>query len=142
MPNTVIGGFGRDTLTAGPGNDFVFGNQDNDTIDAGDGANFIFAGLGDDRILAGSGNDTLYGNEGNDVMTGGTGADRYVLATGSGFDQINGFSVAEGDRIDLQGQTFTQAASGDGDLLLTLSGGGAIEFNGVAPASFLPGFIA
>jgi hypothetical protein len=36
-------------------------------------------------------------------------------------DQINGFGFAEGDRIDLQGQTFTQGASGDGDLLLTLA---------------------
>ena len=54
-------------------------------------------------------------------MTGGTGADRYVFAAGSGFDQINGFTVFEGDRIDLQGQTFAQGTSGDGDLLLTLS---------------------
>ncbi len=140
--NTVIGGFGSDTLTAGAGNDFIFGNQDNDTIDAGDGANIILAGLGDDRIVSGSGNDTLYGNEGNDVMTGGTGADRYVFAAGSGFDQINGFTVFEGDRIDLQGQTFAQGTSGDGDLLLTLSSGGAIEFNGVNPETFSPGFIA
>ena len=138
----MIGGFGNDTLTTGAGNDIVFGNENNDTIDAGDGANLVFAGLGDDRVLAGAGTDTIWGNEGNDLLAGGAGADRYMFAAGSGFDQINGFSFAEGDRVDLQGQTFTQGAAGVGDLLLTLSGGGTIEFNGLNPASFSPGFIA
>jgi hypothetical protein len=75
-------------------------------------------------------------------MTGGTGADRYVFLPGSGADQVNGFGFAEGDRIDLQGQTFTLGASGDGDVVLTLSGGGTIELDGIAPAGFSPGFIA
>ena len=140
--NTVIGGFGNDTLTTGAGDDIVFGNENNDTIDAGDGANLVFAGLGDDRVLAGAGTDTIWGNEGNDLLAGGAGADRYMFAAGSGFDQISGFSLAEGDRVDLQGQTFTQGAAGDGDLMLTLSGGGTIEFNGLNPASFSPAFIA
>ena len=61
---------------------------------------------------------------------------------GSGNDQINGFSgSAEGDRLDLQGQTFTTGTSADGDVLLLLSGGGTIELNGVAPANFSPGFV-
>jgi hypothetical protein len=41
----------------------------------------------------------------------------------------------------LQDQTFTQGTSADGDVLLTLSGGGTIEPNGVAPAGFAPGFV-
>ena len=48
----------------------------------------------------------------------------------------------EGDGLDLQGQTFTQGTSADGDVVLTLSGGGTIELNGVAPASFSPTFVA
>jgi hypothetical protein len=65
-----------------------------------------------------------------------------VFATGSGADQVNGFSGGgEGDRLDLQGQTFTQGTSGDGDVLLMLSGGGTIELNGIAPASFSSGFV-
>ena len=52
---------------------------------------------------------------------------------------INGFAFGEGDRLDLQGQTFTTGTSADGDVVLTLSGGGTIELNGVAPGSFSPG---
>ena len=64
-----------------------------------------------------------------------------MFLTGSGNDQINGFVFGEGDRLDLQGQTFTHGTSADGDVLLTLSGGGTIELNGVAPAAFSPGFV-
>ena len=139
--NTLIGGFGKDTIVSGAGDDIIFGNEDADTIAAGDGANTIFGGLGDNSILAGSGNDSIFGNEGNDTIAGGAGADRYVFLTGSGNDQLNGFAFGEGDRLDLQGQTFTTGTSSDGDVLLTLSGGGTIELNGVAPAAFSPGFV-
>ena len=74
-------------------------------------------------------------------MAGGAGADRYSFALGSGSDQINGFSFAEGDRLALQGQTFRTRTSGDGDVLLTLSGGGTIELNGITPANFSPVFV-
>ncbi len=74
-------------------------------------------------------------------MAGGAGADRYVFASGSGNDQVEGFAFADGDRLDLSGQTFTTGTSGDGDVVLLLSGGGTIEINGVAPGSFAPGFV-
>ena len=93
------------------------------------------------HIFGGAGNDTLWGSEGNDSMSGGAGADRYMFAAGSGIDQLNGFSFSEGDRLDLQGQTFSLGTSGDGDVLLTLSGGGTIELNGIAPASFSPTYV-
>jgi Ca2+-binding RTX toxin-like protein len=139
--NTLVGGFGGDLLTSGSVDDIVFGNQDNDNINAGDGANLVFAGLGQDVVASGSGNDTLWGNESDDTLSGGAGADRYVFASASGNDQINGFDVAEGDRLDLLGQTFVQGASGDGDALLSLSGGGTIELNGIAPGNLPPGFV-
>jgi serralysin len=75
-------------------------------------------------------------------MAGGTGADRYVFLTGSGNDQVNGFSGgAEGDRLDLQGQSYTLGTSADGDVVLLLSGGGTIELNGIAPANFSLSFV-
>ena len=74
-------------------------------------------------------------------MAGGNGADRYVFLSGSGNDQVGGFNFADGDRLDLQGQTFTTTTSADGDVVLILSGGGTIELNGVAPGSFSPGFV-
>jgi Ca2+-binding RTX toxin-like protein len=139
--NTVIGGFGVDSLVTGADADIVFGNQGNDLINAGGGADLVFGGQGDDGIFGGAGNDTIWGNEGNDSMSGGDGADRYVFAAGSGADQINGFSFSEGDRLSLQGQTFTTGTSADGDVVLTLSGGGTIELNGVTPAAFSPTFV-
>jgi serralysin len=143
--NSISGGQdsadAADLISAGSGADQVFGNGGADTIGAGDGANLVFAGFGNDTILTGSGADTIWGNEGNDTMAGGAGADRYSFATGSGSDQVNGFNFAEGDRLAVQGQTFTAGTSGDGDVLLTLSGGGTIELNGIASGSFSPGFV-
>jgi Ca2+-binding RTX toxin-like protein len=139
--NTVVGGFGTDSLVTGAGNDLVFGNQGNDLINAGGGADLVFGGQGDDGLSGSSGNDTLWGNEGDDSMSGGEGADRHEFAAASGNDQVFGFSFAEGDRLALQGQTFTVGTSADGDVLLTLSGGGTIELNGVAPGGFSPTFV-
>ena len=113
--NSLVGGFGVDSIVSGAGNDIIWGNQNDDIILAGDGADLIFGGMGNDQVQAGGGNDTIYGNESNDLLTGGGGADRYVFATGSGVDQVNGFVFAEGDRLDVQSQTFTLGAAGDGD---------------------------
>jgi Ca2+-binding RTX toxin-like protein len=139
--NTIVGGFGDDRIASGDAADILFGNQGNDCIVAGDGADLVFGGQGDDAIVAGPGNDTVFGNEGNDTIAGGAGADRLVFATGSGADQVDGFSFAEGDRLDLQGQTFTLGTSADGDVVLVLSGGGTVELNGVPPAGFSPGSV-
>ena len=139
--NSLVGGFGADSLASGSGGDVVLGNQDNDTIDSAGGADLIVGGLGDDLIAGGAGADTIWGSEGNDILTGGSEADLYVFAAGSGNDQINGFNAAEADRLTLQGQTFTLGASADGDAMLSLSGGGTIELNGLAPGSFSPGSV-
>ncbi len=139
--DSLIGGFGLDSLAAGAGDDVVFANQDNDTVDAGDGADLVFGGFGNDTVAGGAGNDTLWGNEGDDTLAGGAGADLYTFLTGSGSDLVDGFHFDDGDRLDLQGQTFTLGTSADGDVLLTLSGGGTIELNGVTPTNFSPGFV-
>ena len=125
--NTLVGGFGIDTVSSGSGSDLIWANQDNDFVTAGDGADTIWAGQGNDLVFANPGNDLIFGNEGNDTLVGGAGADLYSFATGSGADQITGFLFGEGDRITLQGQSYTFGNSGDGDALLLLSGGGTIE---------------
>jgi leishmanolysin/hemolysin type calcium-binding protein len=140
--NSVIGGFGTDSIVAGAGNDIVFGNQGNDLIAGGDGADTITAGFGDDIVWANQGNDMIFGNEGSDTLVGGAGADLYGFAPLSGNDQIIGFASGEGDRIALQGQSYTLSNSSDGDALLLLSGGGTIELEGIAPTNFSPGFVA
>ena len=139
--NTLVGGFGVDSVVSGSGADLIWSNQDNDFITAGGGADTIWAGLGNDIVFANEGNDLILGSEGNDTLTGGAGADLYAFAAGSGSDQINGFVFGEGDRLTLQGQSYSLASSGDGDVLLRLSGGGTIELNGISQAGFQAGFV-
>jgi hypothetical protein len=64
-----------------------------------------------------------------------------MFAPASGNDSIIGFNAAVGDRLDLQGQTFVLSSSASGDTVLTLSGGGIIELDGVASAAFATTFI-
>jgi Ca2+-binding RTX toxin-like protein len=131
----MIGGFGNDSIVTGSGNDIVYGNQNDDRINAGNGNNLIFGGQGNDSVSTGTGADLIYGNEGNDTMSGGTGADRYVFNTGSGADLVFGFNFNEGDRLDIQGQGRTIGTAGSGFALITLSGGGTFELNGIAAGS-------
>lgn len=65
--------FNFENVTAGSGNDFVFGNKS---------ANTINGGLGDDHLFGLGGGDTIFGGAGSDQITGGTGRD--VLWGGDG----------------------------------------------------------
>jgi Ca2+-binding RTX toxin-like protein len=138
--NIMIGGFGGDSIVTGAGNDIIYANQNDDRINAGNGNNVVFGGLGNDSVTTGSGVDLIYGNEGNDTLSAGGGADRYVFNPGSGADLIFGFSVGEGDRLDRQGQTHTVGTAGSGFALITLSGGGTIELNGITAGSVTSSF--
>ena len=63
---------------------YSFPLQDNDTVDAGDGADIVVGGVDNDSISGGAGNDTLFGSDGNDSIAGGTGVDSYSFLPGSG----------------------------------------------------------
>jgi Ca2+-binding RTX toxin-like protein len=52
-------------------------------ISAGDGNDLLFGGNGNDKVYGGRGDDTLYGDAGNDLLTGGLGADDLFGGTGS-----------------------------------------------------------
>ncbi len=136
----LSGGAGDDTISGGMGDDFVFAGADNDVIYAGMGNDVVFAGSGADTVFGGAGNDTIWGGAGNDQLWGGLGADQFAFAAGSGADTISGFNQAEGDRLALQGQTYTTSNVG-GNVVLALSGGGSITLEGVS--NFVPNdFIA
>jgi hypothetical protein len=64
-----------------------------------------------------------------------------VFAAGSGSDLIQSFSATQGDRLDLQGQTYALGSAASGDALLTLSGGGAITLAGITSQTFQSGFV-
>jgi serralysin len=62
-------------------------------------------------LTGGGGNDTLSGGGGNDTLIGGAGADRFRFATAlnatTNRDAITDFSLAQGDRIELENAVFT-----------------------------------
>jgi Ca2+-binding RTX toxin-like protein len=79
---------GNDKITAGLGDDDIFGGTGNDFIRAGDG---------NDSLWGGEGNDVLDGQIGNDGMAGGRGDDVYwidsdgdvvVEAANEGYDKV------------------------------------------------------
>ena len=149
----LYGNLGQDTLFGGQGQDSVFGGQDADALFGNMGADQVFGNLGADTLYGGQDADTLYGGQGddllsgdlgddvlsgdlgNDTLVGGAGADRYVFGPNAGGDLVLGFDQAEGDRLDLQGQTYTLVTRDDGAAQLDLSGGGSLILAGVLAAA-------
>ncbi|GJE61182.1 calcium-binding protein [Methylobacterium trifolii] len=140
--DTLYGGQDRDTVYGGQDDDVVLGNLGDDVVLGNLGNDTLFGGQGADTLYGGQGNDVLSGDLGNDVLSGDLGADRYVFGQNSGIDLVLGFSQAQGDRLDLSGQTYTLAGAGNGDALLTLSGGGSVELAGITAAQFQTSFLA
>ena len=77
-----------------------------------DGANRLRGTNLGELILGLKGNDKIHGNGGDDILNGGrgvdnlwgdSGADTFMFTSRSGHDNVNDFSRAEGDKIDLSG---------------------------------------
>jgi Ca2+-binding RTX toxin-like protein len=66
----------------GAGNDTLYGDNGNDTLDGG---------AGNDTLYGYGGNDTLDGGEGDDYLDGSAGNDTYRFAVGAGVDRINDY---------------------------------------------------
>ncbi len=127
----VVGGKDNDSLSGDNGADLVYGNLGSDTLDGGAGADIVRGGQGDDVLSGGSGADFVSGDLGSDTMTGGTGADSFHVFTGTGADRILDFSLAEGDRVQLDpGNTYSVAQVG-GDTVITLGAGDQVILVGV-----------
>ncbi len=137
----LFGGLDNDSLFGGQDADMVYGNQGADAVYGNFGNDTLFGGQGDDTLYGGQGDDVLNGNLGNDVLYGNLGADRFVFGANSGADLIMGFNQSQGDRLVLSGQSYVLGQARDGDALLTLSGGGTVELDGVSAAQFGAGFL-
>lgn len=79
------------------GNDFIYGTEAVDQIDALGGDDYIYAGGGDDQVFGGSGNDFIQGGAGNDRLQGEEGDDDLIgessddqLYGGDGNDTLKG----------------------------------------------------
>jgi Ca2+-binding RTX toxin-like protein len=102
------------------GDDYLFGNDEANTI----------SGLGgDDNIAAGRGNDVLAGGVGDDDLRGGFGDDTYLFNLGDGADWISESSYYgagdEADRIVFGAGITTENVTlkyVDGDLLISVDG--------------------
>lgn len=95
------GGTGNDALRGGGGGDTLLGGAGDDTLSGDSGHDWLQGGDGNDRLFGGAGHDTLDGGAGGDLMQGGEGRDVFVFRVGSGADRIMDFSLADGDRLQL-----------------------------------------
>ncbi|HEY0044679.1 MAG TPA: calcium-binding protein [Allosphingosinicella sp.] len=90
-------------LTGTAGDDRLYGDYHNNSLDAGEGADLVEGGMGADRIRGGGGNDLLLGDEGDDVIDGEAGDD--FMAGGLGSDILRGgqgndiYEVDAGDAV-------------------------------------------
>ena len=79
--NSLIGGAGNDTITAGAGIDTIDGGTGNDSIVAGGGNDVLTGGGGSDTVLGGEGEDAITAASGAESLDGGAGNDSYAMAT-------------------------------------------------------------
>ena len=99
----------RAVVSAGDGNDTVFGTKGDDQISGGDG---------NDRLIGMRGEDSLTGDDGNDVLLGGAGSDR--LKGGAGDDLVRGQGTS-GDWISGGSGANTLDGGAGGDRLVEVT---------------------
>jgi len=137
----VVGGKDDDLLFGDAAYDLVYGNLGNDTCEGGDGADIIRGGQDNDVVRGGAGDDYVSGDRGDDTMTGGAGADIFHSFGEAGVDRVTDFSVAQGDRVQLDpGTQYTVAQSG-ADTVISMTGGGQMILVGVQMSSLPQGWI-
>lgn len=93
--DTLYGDDTDDTLDGGTGDDELWGYEGNDTIagGSGSGVDTIYAGYGDDTATGGDGNDEIWGWYGDDSIDAGIGAD--TVYAGEGDDTVMGGTGAD-----------------------------------------------
>lgn len=70
LDDRFVGSSAGERVTAGNGNDLLYGNGGNDYLDGGDGVDLLDGGDGNDTLIAG-------GGEGPNILRGGSGNDIY-----------------------------------------------------------------
>lgn len=137
----LVGGQGNDLIIGHNGKNQVLGNLGNDTLHGGDGGDVVRGGQGDDSLVGGAGADFISGDRGNDTESGGLGADIFHSSQDVGIDRVLDFSVAQGDRVQLDpGTTFTVSQVG-ADTIIDFGGGSEMILVGVQMSSLPPGSI-
>ena len=120
------------SITGGGGNDRLYGQTQDDTINGGTGNDSLYGQQNNDILNAGTGRDFLFGGTGDDTLTGG-GADLerdlFVFQTAGGTDTITDYEDGV-DRIQFRSiagtsnfAALTIANNGSGDAVVTYSEG-------------------
>lgn len=136
-----VGGKDNDLLFGDAGQDIVWGNLGNDTCDGGDGNDQVRGGQGDDSVSGGAGNDFVSGDRGNDTISGGTGADNFHGSQDAGIDRVVDFSLAQGDRVQLDPGTIYTLNQVGPDTVLDMGNGHQMILMGVSMSSLTAGSI-
>ncbi len=115
--DSLFGGEGADVLNGDAGADLIHGRGGNDTLSGGLGADYLVGFAGDDVMSGDEDNDTLLGSAGLDLIFGNDGNDS--IRGNGGFDTIDG-----GDGED------TLRGDGSGDDIFGGAGRDLIEGGG------------
>lgn len=127
----VVGGKDADSLSGDAGADVVYANLGADTGLGGEGADWIRGGQDNDSLSGGGGDDLMWGDRGDDTLSGGAGADTFNIFAGAGLDRILDFSLADGDRVRIEGGAAHSVRSQGGDTIVDLGGGDQLVVAGV-----------
>src|SRR6185436_2747390 len=137
----VVGGKDNDLLFGDAGGDLVYGNIGADTCIGGAGNDIVRGGQDNDQVFGDAGNDFVSGDKGDDTMTGGAGADVFHTFGDAGLDRVTDFSLAQGDRVQLDpGTQFTVSQVG-ADTVIDMTGGGQMILVGVAMSTLTGSWI-
>ncbi len=108
--NFIFGLAGNDNITGGVDSDFIRGGSGNDTIYDNGGSNTIFADDGNDLVWAGGDADYIEGGNGDDKLAGGWGAD--IINGGDGNDTIYGGNL-QGKIVGIDNGNILSGGNGD-----------------------------
>jgi Ca2+-binding RTX toxin-like protein len=137
----AVGGKDNDLLSGGAGRNLVYGNLGADTCDGGAGDDIVRGGQDNDLVRGGDGADFISGDKGDDTMVGGAGADLFHTFGDAGLDRVLDFSLAEGDRVQLDPGTQFTVAQVSADTVISMTGGGQMILVGVSMSTLPPGWI-
>jgi serralysin len=137
----AVGGKGSDLIYGDDGADIVYGNLGDDILDGNLGNDIVRGGQGDDLIFGGPGDDWLSGDRGNDTLYGESGADIFHSFSGAGIDRVMDFSVAEGDRVQLDPGTVYTVIQVGADTVVDMGHGDQLILVGVQKSILPPGWI-
>ena len=111
--NDIDGYLGDDIIVTFDGDDIIKGGQGNDNITSGKGNDVITTNLGNDIVDAGSGNDRIISDLGSDQLTGGLGSDIFEidLTTSRSSDLIKILDFENQDKIVIKNNEYNHSAN-------------------------------